>query len=289
MTGREDVATKPPSRTDSLNPRAHFPVAPPNQRIETMRRACLVLTLLFTACADQPVTDESAETPVSRLETFVHEGAWDSAPRFLRFDFRIRFNGEEFLLSQNLWDRHTGRYRTEWKAVYEEGESMGLVNMNGGGGRVFRDGQELTGEDAAALIGGAEYRAVNDSYWLIAPFKFSDPGTRLERQDEAVHLSFDEGVGNDHFWLYLDPESGKLDRWAFFLESFEGEPSLDQASVWRWESWEELEGVMIARRRIMEASPQFAQFQTGEIDFPVLQFMDSVDDAVFEDPSVALP
>ena len=139
------------------------------------------------------------------------------------------------------------------------------------------------------MIAGAEYRAANDSYWLIAPFKFSDPGTRVEREADAVRLSFDEGVGKDHFWLYLDPESGKLDRWAFFLESFEGEPSLDQASVWRWDRWEEVEGVMIARRRILEGSPQFAQFETGEIDFPVLRFMESIDEAVFEDPGVALP
>jgi hypothetical protein len=226
---------------------------------------------------------------------------WAKMPRYLRFDFRIEFNGEEFLFSENLWDRWNGRYRTRWTAAYQDGEVLGLIDANSGQGDVWVDGAPAPEAVREDLLAAAQYRATNDPYWLIAPFKFSDPGTQLVDQGVEeiegipygrLHLTFGTGVGltpGDQFWLYLNPETRLLDRWAFFLESFEGEPSIEGASEWRWEEWTEFGPVVIARRRTLVRSPQFPQFRTGRIDFPVLRFFDDVDDRAFTDPGWAVP
>jgi hypothetical protein len=142
------------------------------------------------------------------------------------------------------------------------------------------------------MVGAARYRVFNDSYWLLAPFKLDDPGVRLsDMPDGAMHLQFEDGVGQtsgDEFWLYEDVETGLLARWAFFLESFEGEPDRNAASVWSWQDWEEFGPIKLARTRIMEASPQNPQFETGRIDFPVIEFLDSVDPELFTDPTAEL-
>ena len=147
----------------------------------------------------------------------------------------------------------------------------------------------------------ALYRASNDTYWLVAPFKLRDPGASIvadgvEEIDgvsySRLHLTFAGDVGQspgDQFWLYTNPETGMLDRWAFFLEGFEGEPTVAQASEWLWQDWKEFDQVRIAMSRVLTRSPQFPQFTSGRIDFPVLTFLDEVDEAVFTDPATPLP
>jgi len=239
---------------------------------------------------------------IESLESFVGDRQdWERMPRYLRFDFRITFNGEEFLFSENVWDRWEGRYRTRWRSAFQTGERLGLVDLDEPGGTVWLDGAPATPEQNEALLAAARYRAANDSYWLVAPFKLRDPGAHLVdegmKEDSLglfrrLHLSFGDSVGTtpgDQFWLYISEPDGVLDHWAFFLESFEGSPSLEQASMWRWQDWEEMHGVRLARTRTLVRSPQFPQFATGRIDFPVVRFLDKVDERVFTDPTWPVP
>ena len=278
-----------------------------------MKGPILLLASLATAAcgggSDRVDSPAAPASPVSREDSLIARlqgalgglDAWADMPRYLRFDFRIEFNGEEFLFSENLWDRWSGRYRTRWTAAYQEGEVLGLVDVNTGQGDVWVNGEPAPEGAREELLAAAHYRATSDPYWLIAPFKFADPGTRLDDQGveeidaipyRRLHLAFGSGIGltpGDQFWLYLNPETGLLDRWAFFLESFEGEPSLEGASEWRWEDWTEFGSVVIARTRTLVRSPQFTQFRTGRIDFPVLRFLDAVDERVFTDPDWPMP
>lgn len=275
-----------------------------------MKSIIFVMKYLFFACAvlvagcgplqsSEPSPSETVadlpKPPPLVSELWQHIGTpdeLDGLPRYLRFDFLLSFNENEFIFSENLWDRETDRYRTRFRAIYLEGSFDGLVDMKSGTTSVFKDGQALDDPD---MVREASYRAFNDTYWLVSPFKLADPGTNLAPMPEtpgAFHLTFGDGVGQtprDQFWVYLDPETGMWDYWAYFLESMEGEPSRDQAAVWKWEDWEDFGGVKLARTRTMMASPQFAQFETGRIDIPVLKFLDSVDDAVFSDVTTSFP
>jgi hypothetical protein len=261
-------------------------------------RLPMILALILSSCTAPATEGEHAAPEFAQLAS-LHNAIgsptdWASMPRYLRFDFRIVFNDEEFLFSENLWDRWEGRYRTRWTAAFEEGERLGLINMDTGEGRVYLNGDEVTDSTKSALLSAAQYRAFNDSYWLVAPFKFGDPGSHLEAADVGSwHLTFDGETGitpGDQFWLYFSEETGLLERWAFFLEYFEGEPTLEQTSEWSWDDWGEFGGVRLATHRTLtRPSPQFPQIASGEIQFPVLKFLDEVDDRVFSDPSWPVP
>ena len=91
------------------------------------------------------------------------------------------------------------------------------------------DGAAVTGESAQSAGAAAYERWVNDSYWLLLPLKLLDPGVRRTQEParerdgrsfEILSLEFDH-VGltpGDHYWLYIDPATGRITRWDMVLE-----------------------------------------------------------------------
>ena len=77
---------------------------------------------------------------------------------------------------------------------------------------------------------------INDSYWLVMPFKLKDPGVILKylRQDttsegqiaEIIELTFDT-VGEtpeNKYEVYVDPKTNMVVEWAFYENAKDEEP-----------------------------------------------------------------
>jgi len=195
----------------------------------------------------------------------------------------------------HLWNCHTGDYRVEWKS--REGEAMQvLFNINTREGRAWKDGEEVTvAEDLGPLLERAYGRFINDSYWLLMPWKLRDPGVNLEhlgekevdgKMYEVLHVSFGE-VGltpGDQYWAFVNPETKMMERWAYFLQSFEGEASLEGARPFAWRTWETFGRMKLAREKV-SLMPE----SSSMIHFPVLAALEEVDAKVFEDPAMPMP
>jgi hypothetical protein len=213
------------------------------------------------AAADHGTADPEAAALAARVVEFLGgEPAWSQA-RFIRFGFAGRRHHE--------WDRASGRHRVE--APTPEGETSVVVHdLDSREGRAWVDGEEVTGERAAELLENAYAAWVNDTYWLLMPYKLRDPGVTLTHAGsraldghayEVLHLSF-AGVGltpGDRYWAYVDPESGRMDYWAFHLESM---PADAEPVLWRWDDWQTYGGIRLASRRqqvggdrLLELSP----------------------------------
>jgi hypothetical protein len=211
--------------------------------------------------AEQGAADPEAAALAARvLAALGGEAAWNDA-RFLRFGFAGR--------RQHAWDRVTGQHRVEGQS--QEGEATVVVHdLDSREGRAWVDGAEVTGERAAELLENAYGAWVNDTYWLLMPYKLRDPGVTLAHAGtrevdgtayEVLHLSF-AGVGltpGDQYWAYVHPESGQMDYWAFRLESMEADA---EPSLWRWADWQTHGGIRLASRReqvggdrVLELSP----------------------------------
>ena len=211
--------------------------------------------------AEQGAADPEAAALAARvLQALGGEQAWNEA-RFLRFGFAGR--------RQHAWDRATGRHRVEGET--EEGEASVVIHdLDTREGRAWVDGAEVTGERAAELLENAYGAWVNDTYWLLMPYKLRDPGVTLAHEGtreidgseyEVLTLSF-AGVGltpGDRYWAYVDPESGQMDYWAFRLESM---PADAEPVLWRWADWQTHAGIRLASRReqvggdrVLELSP----------------------------------
>lgn len=199
--------------------------------------------------AEMGTADERAAAVAAQvMEALGGEEAW-AGTRYLSFGFV----GRRF----HWWDRSTGRHRVEGKTP--DGEPyVVLHDIDSREGRAWAGGEEATGERAAELLEGAYGAWVNDTYWLLVPYKLRDPGVVLgyDREEtldgetyDVLALSF-EGVGltpGDRYWLWIDRESGLLDRWAYVLED---QPPDSEPAAWRWEGWQRHGGIMLAPRRV---------------------------------------
>ncbi len=180
-------------------------------------------------------------------------GAWEQV-RYLQFDWVVALDEGRTLARSHRWDRWNGDYRAE--APTPDGLLVALFNVNRPeAGRAWVDGQPLSGEVATAALRRAHGMHINDSYWFIMPYKWSDPGVNtayLGRETdedgntwEVVELSF-EDVGltpENRYRAYVSPTTGLMERWDHYRTA-DAEPS---PSV--WSNWTEFGGVRLALDR----------------------------------------
>ncbi|MCU1277835.1 MAG: hypothetical protein JWM53_1381, partial [bacterium] len=130
------------------------------------------------------------------------DDGWNHA-RYLRFDWIVEREGKRVVARSHYWDRFTGRYRVD--GVDKEGPYSIYFNVNTKAGDAWVGGKKLTDTAQAKKWVNDGYEAfINDSYWLLAPFKVFDGGVTLTDggQDkgpkgeacDVIKLSF-AGVG----------------------------------------------------------------------------------------------
>ena len=111
------------------------------------------------------------ERAESTLEAMGGRDAWGET-RFLRW----RFMGRRL----HHWDRWTGDVRIEADSL------LVLMNVRTKEGRAWDGGVEITDEAARAkALERGHALWVNDSYWLIMPYKLLDPGAVLRRRGDG--------------------------------------------------------------------------------------------------------
>lgn len=205
----------------------------------------LPVALAATVCAQ---TDEKAMAIAGEvMEALGGEEAWNST-RFIRFTFAGR--------RTHHWDKWTGRHRLE--GTSPEGEHFVVLhNLQDRQGEVWLDGEKVAGEKAEQWLERAYGAWINDTYWLLMPFKLTDPGVILTYQGNEtigevtyhkLHLRF-ESVGltpGDQYWAYIHPETRLMDRWAYHLERMKkDEPPV----VWEWQGWQRYGNILLAPER----------------------------------------
>ncbi|WP_375579515.1 hypothetical protein ABWH96_00120 [Marivirga tractuosa] len=137
-----------------------------------------------------------------------------------------RYISWNFLGARDLiWDKYTGNVRIDFPGQ----NSTYLININEDTGRVKIGDRELTENDSLnQYIERGKQIWVNDSYWLVFPFKFKDPGVQLKyagqdttltgKNAEMISLSFEE-VGftpQNKYNAYIDPETHMILQWDFY-------------------------------------------------------------------------
>lgn len=244
--------------------------------------------LLATACAQR---DSAKSADAENAALAWHDSvmaamggrkAWERT-RYLRFRWNVFRDGE--LVSDRLhhWDRYDGRYRVE--TTTPEGESfLALLNVNTQEGQAWLNGRPVEGARNDTLVRLAYAMFVNDSYWLLMPYKWRDPGVNVEylgpQTDDdgawhVLHLSF-EGVGltpGDQYWAYVSAEPPHLMRkWQYHLQDQES-----KGSFFRWENWQQFGAIKLAtERNPIEGSTR--------IEFKDVTASDDVPPGVFDAP-----
>ncbi len=179
------------------------------------------------ATANNPPADgfdlENSDPAAIEIADLVMEAmggrlAWDGT-RYLAWDF--------FGARKLVWDKLSGNVRVDFpdSTVY-------LLNINDGSGKALKQGEEITNPDSLAKeLEKGKNIWINDSYWLVMPFKLKDSGvtlkhlgTRKTLEDTPSHvleLTFKEvGVTpQNRYLIYVDTTTNLVNQWAFYREA----------------------------------------------------------------------
>lgn len=196
------------------------------------------------------------------------QAAWERLPH-LRFDFVVVSEGQERARFRHWWDKRNGRARVE--GPDDKGQTVtAIFSLADHRGISFTDGMpDADSASIASHIQSGYERWVNDTYWLVMPFKLRDPGTRLKHARtetgesgqtyDVLELSFSPGVGltpEDRYWLYVNRGTHLVDRWEYLLTGREPPP---QAAS--WESWTSVGPVRLALLHRIEGRPAMIRFE----------------------------
>lgn len=177
--------------------------------------------------------------------------SWDKA-RFISWNF--------FGRRDLTWDKHTGRVRIE----IPKDSIIFLVNINSGEGRARMKGTEITEPDSLKkLMARAKSIWINDSYWLVMPFKMKDSGvtlkymgqdTVLNNRFNVLELRFNQ-VGDtpdNKYRVYVGIQDKLVKYWAYYNNAKQ-----DTANFMRpWDNYKTYNGVLLSADRSDDGGPK---------------------------------
>lgn len=185
-------------------------------------------TVVGNPAADGFNAEASDETAIQWadkvMEAMGGRESWDTT-RFLHWNF--------FGRRTLLWDKQEGKVRIE-----SPGDSMTyLVDIFNNTGQVKKGDTVMSQADSIAKYVERGRRIwINDSYWLVMPFKLKDSGVSLNYigQDttlegsmaEVLSLTF-ESVGvtpQNKYLVYIDPATNLVNQWDFFTNADDEAP-----------------------------------------------------------------
>lgn len=195
----------------------------PTKRIILSLLSCLFLTGSFAqknppaAGFDEAGSDAKAiQIADLAMEAMGGRKNWDKT-RYIAWNF---FGNRKL-----IWDKWTGNVRVD----NVNNDQTVLLNINTDKGRIFKYGQEQTAPDSVAkFVKSGKGAWINDSYWLLMPFKLKDSGVTLKyigeekTQDgveaDLIQLTF-KGVGNtpdNKYKVWVNKANHLVWQWAYF-------------------------------------------------------------------------
>jgi hypothetical protein len=215
------------------------------------------------------------------LQSLGGREAWD-ATRYIRFGFGTERDGK-FQGRTHVWDKWTGRYRVQGQ-TREGAPFVTLMNLNTRAGEAWMSGQRLGGDALKQELERAYGMWVNDTYWLLMPYKLRDPGVTLSYAGEErgangvaydkLKLAFDN-VGltpKDNYWVWVNRDTGMVDRWDYVLKGEAVPPT-----TWTWTGWRKHGNIMLASERLNEKDNR-------KLLLHEIAVLESVPDEVFTAP-----
>lgn len=188
----------------------------------------------FNAAASDPRAMALADSVMAAMGG---RQAWDET-RYLVW----RFFGRRL----HFWDKHTGDIRVEWGDPAKGENTVVLTNLHHKLGRAWVAGEEVIDDTKVAeLLGRAHQAWINDSYWLVMPYKLKDSGVTLAykgetdmadgRPAEVITLTFSEvgATPQNKYDVFVARDSGLIEQWSFYGNFADATPRFTGA----WHNW----------------------------------------------------
>lgn len=184
--------------------------------------------------------------------------AWDET-RYISWNFFGRRN--------LIWDKQASRVRIESlpdSTIY-------LLDMKTGKGRVRVRNVELVEADTLEkMLKRAERIWINDSYWLVMPFKLKDTGVTLKYLGEdtlstgkscnVIQLTF-ANIGStpeNKYHVYVDRSDNLVKQWAYFEKASQDSAS----SIWPFDNYKRYGTILLSADRSDGKGPKAVRVDT---------------------------
>lgn len=260
----------------------------------------LMIFLILEACQNSSQTNEADQTSedveartsseeteidnsfVGLIEKAHKKDDW-YAKNALQFDMDLTFNGNQVLEGKVTMRPHAGLSRVELKD----------------GTLLIFDGKEAYLPDTSNYPAAqARFHLLTWPYFLAAPYKFKDPGAKVDTmgahplfdtQMPAAKMVFTEAVGDtpdDWYVLYRNPENDRLRGMAYIVtfgttvEDASAEPHLIA-----YEDYQDIEGIPVPFTWTFWnwSQEEGEKDQIGEVKISNFSFVE-VEDEVFQTP-----
>lgn len=194
---------------------------------KVLQLCLLLLILAVSACgtpdyvvrpADDVETLSGDHIAVQMVDALGGMAAYQRVKR-IEFSFVVNLFGKEVKRRFHVWDKehHQAYIRFE----HDDKSFEVWLRLDDKSGVVHADGKRLEPNDAAVFLKEAYAMWVNDTYWLVAPYKVLDDGTHRAFIEGKLRLSFAKNVGltpGDVYFFELDDDNKPV-MWSFYLES----------------------------------------------------------------------
>ncbi|RYU78319.1 hypothetical protein [Hymenobacter persicinus] len=169
--------------------------------------------------------------------------AWQSA-HFIGWNFF----GDQY----QVWDKYTGDFH------WQKGDLVANYNLNTKVGHAYKAGQDIsTTEEGKKLLDKMYPVWVNNSWWLVMPFKLKDSGVTLTSKGagklmdgtaaEVLNMTFKNvGVTPDNkYELLVNPKTNLIEEWAYFPKATDAQPAFRR----RWSEYKPYGPILLAADR----------------------------------------
>ncbi len=156
----------------------------------------ITVLVLSSEKPDSTNTTDEALRVATNIEHALNKSAWDSLN----------------VLGWTFAERHDYIYfKNENKAIISWENIEVRMNLDQKNGKVFVDGLELTDDEKDSIIEDAWSKWCNDSFWMFAPFKLKDHGTKLslvtdeDSGQNGLLVEYNSGgvtPGDSYLWFY---------------------------------------------------------------------------------------
>jgi len=206
-----------------------------------------LLFIMFFTCSTAIAQSDSKSIEIAEnvMTAMGGDEAWERT-RYIKWTF---FGRRDW-----IWNKWTGDIRCE----VPESDTRIAMNIHSNQGEVYAHGQVQTHPDSVEKFLTFGFKAwINDSYWLVMPFKMQDPGVVLtyigikpdmDATDcDVVQMTFNEvGVTPDNkYHVYVDPSTSMITQWDYFSNFDDEEPRFSSP----WKDYQEYGDIMLSSDR----------------------------------------
>lgn len=174
-----------------------------------------------------------------------------------------QFLAWNFFGSRKLWwDKHSGDVRIE--SIRDNYKVK--MNIHSMEGEILKDSILLTQPDSLKkYLERGKNMWINDSYWLVMPYKLKDSGVTLKHvgeensdslQADILELTFD-AVGKtpeNKYLVYVDKNDKLVKQWTFYTTAEDEEPRF----VTPWAKYKKFDKILLSSDR--------GKYQLSEIE-----------------------